>query len=178
MKNYQFFLNSYYFFSLFRWQADVSDSEVTHVSHNVTNFEFLYEPFYVAPDTVPPHDERFLGYGYTRNTQVSCALHSQDYTISLNPTPPPPACCELFALDLLRWCDRHRFISQSSFCWVIKNFLHFAIPERYGRRAQVSTGRSRHAGHSSHYDNSFHWTHPVVVVVVLLGRFPKVHKNW
>lgn len=41
-----------------------------HVSHNVTNFEFLYEPFYVAPDTVPPHDERFIGYGFTRNSQV------------------------------------------------------------------------------------------------------------
>jgi N-acetyllactosaminide beta-1,3-N-acetylglucosaminyltransferase len=40
------------------------------VSHIVTNFEFLYEPFYVAPDTVPLHDERFLGYGFTRNTQV------------------------------------------------------------------------------------------------------------
>uniref|UniRef100_A0A182J4D2 Beta-1,4-glucuronyltransferase 1 n=1 Tax=Anopheles atroparvus TaxID=41427 RepID=A0A182J4D2_ANOAO len=53
-----------------RWQSDVSESDETKVSHNVTNFEFLYEPFYVAPDTVPPHDERFLGYGYTRNTQV------------------------------------------------------------------------------------------------------------
>lgn len=40
------------------------------MSHNVTNFEFLYEPFYVAADTVPEHDERFIGYGYTRNTQV------------------------------------------------------------------------------------------------------------
>lgn len=53
-----------------RWQADLSESEETHISHNVTNFEFLYEPFYVASDTVPPHDERFLGYGYTRNSQV------------------------------------------------------------------------------------------------------------
>lgn len=43
----------------------------THISHNVTNFEFFYEPFYVASDVVPPHDERFLGYGFTRNTQVS-----------------------------------------------------------------------------------------------------------
>ena len=40
------------------------------VSHDVTNFEFLYEPFYVAKDIVPQHDERFMGYGYTRNTQV------------------------------------------------------------------------------------------------------------
>ena len=42
-----------------------------YVSHDVTNFEFFYEPFYVAKDVVPPHDERFLGYGYTRNTQVT-----------------------------------------------------------------------------------------------------------
>lgn len=41
-----------------------------YVSHDVTNFEFLYEPFYVAKDIVPAHDERFMGYGYTRNTQV------------------------------------------------------------------------------------------------------------
>lgn len=41
-----------------------------YVSHDVTNFEFLYEPFYVAKDTAPAHDERFMGYGYTRNTQV------------------------------------------------------------------------------------------------------------
>lgn len=43
-----------------------------HISHPVTNFEFFYEPFYVAPDVVPPHDERFIGYGYTRNSQVCC----------------------------------------------------------------------------------------------------------
>lgn len=54
-----------------RWQTEAIEAEETHISHNVTNFEFLYEPFYVASDTVPPHDERFVGYGYTRNTQVS-----------------------------------------------------------------------------------------------------------
>lgn len=53
----------------YRWEDDFR--EPVHISHNVTNFEFLYEPFYVAPDTVPPHDERFLGYGFTRNTQVN-----------------------------------------------------------------------------------------------------------
>lgn len=57
-----------------RWQATVKDGPEVHISHRVTNFEFLYEPFYVAPDTVPPHDERFLGYGYTRNTQVRTCL--------------------------------------------------------------------------------------------------------
>lgn len=30
-----------------------------------------YEPFYISSDTIPPHDERFLGYGFTRNSQVS-----------------------------------------------------------------------------------------------------------
>lgn len=54
---------------IYRWEDDFR--EPVHISHNVTNFEFLYEPFYVAPDTVPPHDERFLGYGFTRNTQVN-----------------------------------------------------------------------------------------------------------
>ncbi|XP_026469803.1 beta-1,4-glucuronyltransferase 1-like [Ctenocephalides felis] len=53
-----------------KWQAAKVESNKTHVSHVVTNFEFLYEPFYIAPDTVPLHDERFVGYGYTRNTQV------------------------------------------------------------------------------------------------------------
>ncbi|XP_071442217.1 beta-1,4-glucuronyltransferase 1 [Hetaerina americana] len=54
-----------------RWQSEPeSPGGFVHVSHNVTNFEFLYEPFYVAADSVPPHDERFMGYGYTRNTQA------------------------------------------------------------------------------------------------------------
>ena len=41
-----------------------------HVSHNVTEFEFFYEPFYVSLDSAPLYDERFEGYGFTRNTQV------------------------------------------------------------------------------------------------------------
>ncbi|XP_017773890.1 PREDICTED: beta-1,4-glucuronyltransferase 1 [Nicrophorus vespilloides] len=54
-----------------KWQTGANEeSQEVHISHPVTNFEFLYEPFYVAPDTAPPHDERFIGYGYTRNTQV------------------------------------------------------------------------------------------------------------
>ena len=46
------------------------DDSVLHVSHNVTEFEFFYEPFYVSLDTAPRYDERFVGYGFTRNTQV------------------------------------------------------------------------------------------------------------
>lgn len=53
-----------------RWQKDSRTDVDTFISHNVTNFEFLYEPFYVAQDDSPPHDERFLGYGFTRNSQV------------------------------------------------------------------------------------------------------------
>ena len=44
--------------------------KVVHVSHNVTAFEFFYEPFYVSLDSAPLYDERFEGYGFTRNTQV------------------------------------------------------------------------------------------------------------
>lgn len=36
----------------------------------IHKIQFLYEPFFVAPDNNPKHDERFIGYGYTRNTQV------------------------------------------------------------------------------------------------------------
>ena len=46
------------------------DDSVLHISHNVTEFEFFYEPFYVSLDTAPRYDERFVGYGFTRNTQV------------------------------------------------------------------------------------------------------------
>ena len=52
-----------------RYERDQDDS-VVHVSHSVTNYEFFYEPFYVSLDIVPEYDERFLGYGFTRNTQV------------------------------------------------------------------------------------------------------------
>lgn len=75
-----------------------------YVSHDVTNFEFLYEPFYVARDVAPPHDERFMGYGYTRNTQVgftflklrvNCGARNEFHGLSRtvsparkSPTPP------------------------------------------------------------------------------------------
>ncbi|XP_045492305.1 beta-1,4-glucuronyltransferase 1-like isoform X1 [Colias croceus] len=65
------FIYNQYASNFTRWESTGGNESLeTHISHNVTNFELLYEPFYVAPDTVPPHDERFLGYGFTRNTQV------------------------------------------------------------------------------------------------------------
>ncbi|EDW32484.1 GL11668 [Drosophila persimilis] len=53
-----------------KWlSSNTNDTEVS-ISHVVTNFEFLYEPFYIAIDSAPAHDERFTGYGFTRNSQV------------------------------------------------------------------------------------------------------------
>ncbi|GLV41088.1 uncharacterized protein CBL_04612 [Carabus blaptoides fortunei] len=68
--HHKVFIYNQYATNISRWQSTVTDGPEVHISHRVTNFEFLYEPFYVALDTVPPHDERFLGYGFTRNTQV------------------------------------------------------------------------------------------------------------
>ena len=51
------------------------DDTVLHVSHEA-KYEVFYEPFYVSLDTAPPHDERFLGYGFTRNSQVTFTTNS------------------------------------------------------------------------------------------------------
>lgn len=73
------FIHNQFATNFTRWLQDASPNHIhyenvktgkVYISHDVTNFEFLYEPFYVAKDIVPPHDERFMGYGYTRNTQV------------------------------------------------------------------------------------------------------------
>ncbi|KYN23020.1 N-acetyllactosaminide beta-1,3-N-acetylglucosaminyltransferase, partial [Trachymyrmex cornetzi] len=78
------FIHNQFATNFTRWLQDVSPNHVHHenvktgkvyISHDVTNFEFLYEPFYVAKDIVPPHDERFMGYGYTRNTQHCIPLN-------------------------------------------------------------------------------------------------------
>ncbi|CAG9860201.1 unnamed protein product [Phyllotreta striolata] len=68
--HHKVFIYNQYATNFSRWQNTRDDTDDVHISHPVTNFEFFYEPFYVAPDTVPPHDERFIGYGYTRNSQV------------------------------------------------------------------------------------------------------------
>ncbi|XP_050443420.1 beta-1,4-glucuronyltransferase 1-like [Adelges cooleyi] len=40
------------------------------VSHTVSKYQLYYEPFYVSLNNVPSYEERFIGYGYTRNSQV------------------------------------------------------------------------------------------------------------
>ncbi|XP_054707673.1 beta-1,4-glucuronyltransferase 1-like [Uloborus diversus] len=51
------------------WEK-IPDSHRLEAAYKITNYEFFYEPFYVAKANVPLHDERFIGYGFTRNTQV------------------------------------------------------------------------------------------------------------
>lgn len=58
-------------FIFYRWLSSKLDDTVISISHTVTNFEFLYEPFYITVDNAPIHDERFIGYGFTRNSQVN-----------------------------------------------------------------------------------------------------------
>ncbi|KAJ9601078.1 hypothetical protein L9F63_000813, partial [Diploptera punctata] len=54
-----------------RWEENVDDENKTvHISHTVAKYKEWYEPFFIVLDTAPPYDERFIGYGYTRNTQV------------------------------------------------------------------------------------------------------------
>ncbi|KAH1005824.1 hypothetical protein HUJ04_006738 [Dendroctonus ponderosae] len=68
--HHKVFIYNQYATNFSRWERFQDPDMNIRISHTVTNFEFLYEPFYIANDTVPPHDERFIGYGYTRNSQV------------------------------------------------------------------------------------------------------------
>jgi len=55
----------------YRWESNTQDvTDAVHVNHNVTKCTLGYEPFYVARVGAPDFDERFIGYGWTRNTQV------------------------------------------------------------------------------------------------------------
>lgn len=54
-----------------RWTSTNVEDGPAKVSHPITLSQtYLYEPFYVSSDSIPPFDERFLGYGFTRNSQV------------------------------------------------------------------------------------------------------------
>ena len=55
--------------NLSRWIA-IPTAEKMGVAYNVTKYVFLYEPIYVARATTPQFDERFIGFGMTRNTQA------------------------------------------------------------------------------------------------------------
>ncbi|EDW01945.1 GH20168 [Drosophila grimshawi] len=64
------FIYNQYATNFSKWLSTNRSETAVRISHTVTNFEFLYEPFYIAIDSAPAHDERFTGYGFTRNSQV------------------------------------------------------------------------------------------------------------
>ncbi|XP_050521739.1 beta-1,4-glucuronyltransferase 1 isoform X2 [Daktulosphaira vitifoliae] len=41
-----------------------------HISHQIPKYQLFYEPFYISLNNVPSYDERFIGYGFTRNSQI------------------------------------------------------------------------------------------------------------
>lgn len=52
-----------------RWEA-LQIQPQTELAFEVTNYLFKYEPLYVAKGETPIFDERFIGFGMTRNTQA------------------------------------------------------------------------------------------------------------
>ena len=84
----------------------------TEVIAKVTNYLFKYEPLYVARAETPIFDERFIGFGMTRNTQV---LDDQEHMGGLS------------QLDLERyWPKSAPIIEQTS---VLKSF--FGLEDKY-----------------------------------------------
>lgn len=62
------------------WEVEPARSTAPHytVLYNITTYEEFWEPILVLPYTAPPFDERFIGYGFTRNSQVY-ELHCRGY---------------------------------------------------------------------------------------------------
>ena len=56
-----------------RWEALPAKNE-TEVAFDVTKYLFKYEPIYVARAETPIFDERFIGFGMTRNQTCSKLL--------------------------------------------------------------------------------------------------------
>ncbi|XP_076040898.1 beta-1,4-glucuronyltransferase 1-like [Oratosquilla oratoria] len=61
-----------------RWESEGAETEL-QVLYNITTWMEKWEPVYVARAPVPNFDERFVGYGFTRNTQVY-EMHLDGYT--------------------------------------------------------------------------------------------------
>ena len=55
--------------NLARWEK-LPETAGLEVAYTVDKYIFKYEPLYVARADTPPFDERFVGFGMTRNTQV------------------------------------------------------------------------------------------------------------
>ena len=55
--------------NLTEWEK-IRQGPTMAVAYKVDKYLFKYEPLYVAKADSPPFDERFIGFGMTRNTQV------------------------------------------------------------------------------------------------------------
>lgn len=55
-----------------RWARTNLGEEPIKVSHKATRkYMQYYEPFYISPSNIPEFQERFIGYGFTRSSQVT-----------------------------------------------------------------------------------------------------------
>merc|ERR1712032_1594331 len=52
-----------------KWEA-LEQASKLGTAYKIEKYIFKYEPLYVARGDTPPFDERFIGFGMTRNTQV------------------------------------------------------------------------------------------------------------
>ncbi|XP_042877309.1 beta-1,4-glucuronyltransferase 1-like [Penaeus japonicus] len=64
--------------NLAKWER-TKITDKLQVLYNITTWRNYWEPIYVTKANVPPFDERFVGYGFTRNSQVY-EMHVADYT--------------------------------------------------------------------------------------------------
>ncbi|XP_037800686.1 beta-1,4-glucuronyltransferase 1-like isoform X2 [Penaeus monodon] len=64
--------------NLGKWERTAITPKL-QVLYNITTWRSYWEPIYVTKANVPSFDERFVGYGFTRNTQVY-EMHVADYT--------------------------------------------------------------------------------------------------
>jgi len=55
--------------NLAKWEK-IPETDTLDVAYKVEKYIFKYEPLYIARADTPPFDERFIGFGMTRNTQV------------------------------------------------------------------------------------------------------------
>ena len=55
--------------NLKKWEK-IPETEEIGIAYKVEKYIFRYEPLYVASGETPAFDERFIGFGMTRNTQV------------------------------------------------------------------------------------------------------------
>ena len=119
--------------NLLRWEK-LAETPELEVAYKVEKYIFKYEPLYVSRGDTPPFDERFIGFGMTRNTQVigwylvdshvlsrACFCSSRSMrctwlvTVSTSSiiSSPPIGASRISAVDRLGGPDRWRPTTQS-----------------------------------------------------------------